>query len=230
MKILAVIPARGGSKGIKGKNIIDVAGKPLIAYTIAPALASLRRGTIQKLIVSTDSERIGTIAKGLGAQVPFLRPKNISADKSKSADVLLHAIRFFEEENIYFDTVMLLQPTAPLRTLADIESAVKLFKRKKADSLISCYRDELLNASILYHKRGDKAVAWRRDHNSGAPRQSREETFIRSGAIYMTRVDYLKRNRRIIAETPLLYEIDKSRSIDIDSVEDLKILRRMLCA
>ena len=101
MKILAIIPARGGSKGIKDKNIIDVCGKPLIQYSIDKSLELKESGLIDQVIISTDSQLIADVGIKLGAKVPFLRPKNISGDRAKSIDFILHALDFFQQQNIF---------------------------------------------------------------------------------------------------------------------------------
>src|SRR5690349_16860091 len=111
MRILTIIPARGGSKGIPKKNIIDVSGKPLIAYTIEPAMEILGAGSIDEVIVSTDSDEIAEVARSFGANVPFLRPEDISGDKAKSIEFIVHALDYFEQQGKSFDAVLLLQPT-----------------------------------------------------------------------------------------------------------------------
>jgi CMP-N,N'-diacetyllegionaminic acid synthase len=123
-KIIAIIPARGGSKGLPGKNIKRLAGKPLIAWTIEQAKKS---GWIDKLIVDTDDEKIAEIARKYGAEVPFLRPKELAQDKSSIYDVIFHALDWFKKIGLDFDSVALLEPTSPLRKDDDIDNAVRLF-------------------------------------------------------------------------------------------------------
>ncbi len=133
-RILALIPARGGSKGIKNKNIIELNGKPLIWYTI---IASLNSKYIDKTIVSTDSKMIATIAQSCGAEIPFIRPAEYATDTSKTVDVVLHAIQELKNSNEIFDDLVLLQPTQPLRTAEDIDSAIELFYQKGERGLTS---------------------------------------------------------------------------------------------
>ena len=123
-RILALIPARGGSKGIKDKNIIELCGKPLIAYSIDAAKNSKY---IDDILVSTDSEKIAEVAKKYGARVPFLRPYELATDTSTTLDVVLHAIDYVNKEEKKYDTLILLQPTAPLRKTEDIDSAIEKF-------------------------------------------------------------------------------------------------------
>ena len=125
--ILGLIPARAGSKGIPGKNIKDIMGKPLIAYSIEGALKS---SYIDRVVVSTEDDKIAEISKELGAEVPFRRPSVFASDEASSADVVLHALRFFQKQGLLTDSIMLLQPTSPLRSREDIDKAVELFYKR----------------------------------------------------------------------------------------------------
>lgn len=230
MKILVVIPARGGSKGIKDKNIIDVCGKPLIQYSIDQSLELKKISLVNEIIISTDSQKIAKIGRKLGANVPFLRPESISGDKAKSIDFILHAINYYEEKNIFFDAVLLLQPTSPMRDGKLLESAIKLFKGGKSDSLISCYKEEYINDLVMYKSKvGNVLIPLNEKHNKGVRRQDHGDVFVRNGAIYLTSVKYLKETEQIISDYPLLIEMRKSQSINIDTLEDLEILKRALC-
>lgn len=233
MKILAIIPARSGSKGIPNKNIIDVCGKPLIQYSIDSALSLKAKGLIEKVIISTDSDTIAQISLKLGAEVPFLRPKEISGDKSKSIDLINHAIRSFEDINECYDAILLLQPTSPLRKLKHLEKSIKLLKNNlQLDSVISCYREEYINDLVMYKsdkENIDKLNPLNQNHNKGVRRQDHGDVYVRNGAIYLTRVDYLKGTNQIISNSPLLIEMKKSESINVDSIEDLEILKKIIC-
>ena len=233
MKILAIIPARSGSKGIPNKNIIDVCGKPLIQYSIESALSLKAKGLIEKVIISTDSDTIAKISLKLGAEVPFLRPKEISGDKSKSIDFITHAIKYFEDINEFYDFILLLQPTSPLRKLKHLEKSIKLLKNNmQLDSLISCYREEYINDLVMYKtdkENIDKLNPLNQNHNKGVRRQDHGDVYVRNGAIYLTRVDYLKGTNQIISNSPLLIEMKKSESINVDSIEDLEILKKIIC-
>ena len=228
-KYLIVIPARGESKGIRKKNIVDLCGKPLIAYTIEPALKIINKGLAEKIIISTDSEEIKNVSESLGIEVPFLRPKSISGDKAKSVDLLLHAINFFEALKIFFCATILLQPTTPLRKYEDIYKSIKLFEKGSNNSLISVYKEEYINNLVMYKKDDNKAIPLNKNHNQGIRRQEHKATYIRNGAIYITDIEYLKKTKKIISDIPLLYEMPKSRSINLDTPEDLKMLRGLLC-
>src|SRR3989339_1726633 len=137
--IIAIIPARAGSKGLPGKNIRLLLGKPLISWTIEHALSSKY---IDKVIVSTDDRKIAEISRKCGAAVPFIRPAKLATDKAKGIDVILHAVRWFEKKRNKFDLIMLLQPTSPLRTAGDIEAAIELLFEKKAGAVVSVCETE----------------------------------------------------------------------------------------
>lgn len=231
MKVLLLIPARCGSKGIPDKNIIDICGKPLIAYSIQQGLSALDAGLSGELVVSTDCEKIAFIARKYGAQVPFLRPENISGDKAKSVEVVIHALDFFEGRGETFDIVLLLQPTTPIRPQGLLKYALDLFaSNPDAESLISVYREDYINDLVMYSRQGHYAYALNPDHNKGMRRQDHGSSYVRNGVIYITSVPYIRASGRIIADRPLLVEMKKSDSINIDSMEDVEMLRRYWCA
>lgn len=228
-KGLIIIPARGGSKGIKNKNIIDVCGKPLIFYTIDAALKAKKNGVVDEVIISTDSEKIADVSSRLGASVPFLRPKSISGDKAKSIDFMLHAIDYFEKKGIFYDYLILLQPTSPLRNYDDIRGSVDVFLNNKGNSLISVCKEDRVDETELYYKKNDLGIPLSQKHNKGIRRQDLNDLFIRNAAIYITSTEYLKKERKIISDNPLLFEMPQKRSLDIDTKKDLEKLRNFLC-
>ncbi len=229
MSLLAIIPARCGSKGIPFKNIVDVCGKPLIQYTIEIALELKSKKLVTEVIVSTDCEEIATIARKSGVNVPFLRPNNIAGDLSRSTDYISHALGYFEENQVTYDTFMVLQPTSPLKTYDDVASAINIFQKNNNKSLISVYKEETINNLIMYSKEGDIAIPLEADHNKGVRRQDHGAVYIRNGAIYITNVEYFKTKKNIISELPLMYEMKKNNSINIDTFADLEYVRKILC-
>jgi len=230
MNILAIIPARCGSKGILDKNIIDICGKPLIAYSIEQGLMILEDNLISRLIVSTDCEMIAEIACKFGAEVPFLRPKSISDDKAKSIEFVIHALDFYEERGERFDAVLLMQPTSPMRSPDLLKQAVELFvSNADAKSLISVYEEEYINDLVMYRKEGDLAVPLNPGHNKGIRRQDHGSIYVRNGSIYITSVLYLRAKGSLIADKPLLVNMNKSDSINVDTIEDVELLRRHWC-
>lgn len=228
MRYLAIVPARGGSKGIKDKNILKIQNRYLIEYSITPALDLVREGIIDKLILSTDSEKIAHIGRSLGIEVPYLRPAAISGDKAKSIAYVLHAIEYFKHTGVDFDAVIILQPTCPLRDKSDIQNAISLFECGGANSLITCYCEEYINDLVIYHKKNNLAQPIHSDHNKGVRRQDLEPLYIRNGAIYITQVEYLIHYKRIIADLPLMYVMPKYKSVNLDTLDDLYFLERIL--
>jgi CMP-N,N'-diacetyllegionaminic acid synthase len=229
MKFLCIIPARCGSKGIPHKNIIDVDGKPLIQYTIEIAKQLKDNGQIKDLIVSTDCKEVANISERLGVRVPFFRPGNISGDKAKSVDYIIHAVNFFEKINIKYDAVIVLQPTSPLKKYDDIVGAIDIFNKYQNDSLISVYKEKTVNNLIMYYKNNDEAIPLSKDHNQGLRRQDHGAVYVRNGAIYIVNIDYIKKRQSMISDVPLMYEMSKNNSINIDGYEDLEYVRNLLC-
>jgi len=230
MNILCIIPARCGSKGIKNKNIIDVCGKPLIAYTIEKALNLKNNNLIDKVIVSTDCDTIANISINLGAGVPFLRPKDISNDKAKSIDFILHAINFYEQKDINYDAILLLQPTSPIRDIKILKKSIEIFKNDDANSLISVYKEEYINDLVMYRNINNKSLKPLNElHNKGVRRQEHGSVYVRNGSVYITKVAYLKKEKQIISNKPLFIEMNKNSSINIDTMEDLEYVRNILC-
>lgn len=222
---IIIIPARAGSKGIPNKNIVKINGKPLIVYTIETALKAKRKGIVDKVIVSTDSEKIATIAMNAGAEVPFLRPSFLASDTAKSVDVLIHAINYYKEKDIFYEEVILLQPTTPLRTVEDIFKAIEIYDDSDAKSLITCYKEEYVCDLVSYYKEGNYAVPLNKNHNKGARRQDVKDIYIRNGAIYITDVKYMIDKRKVISDLPLVYEMPAERSYNIDTYSDLELIR-----
>jgi len=231
MRILAIVPARCGSKGIPDKNIIDICGKPLMGYSIEQGRVLFEDRVEGRLVVSTDCEKIAAVAREYGAEVPFLRPEGISGDKAKSIEFVLHALDYFEGTGDVFDAVLLLQPTAPVRAPGMLQEAIALFeKTPDAQSLISVYEEEYINDLVMYRKEGDYADALNPNHNKGVRRQDHGSVFVRNGAVYITSVPYLREHGMLISDRPLMIEMKKSESINIDTMEDVDMLRRYWCA
>ena len=229
MRYLCIIPARCNSKSIPFKNIVDLCDKPLIAYTIEAVLELKVKKLISDFIVSTDCKEIADVAKNYGAEVPFLRPKKIAEDKAKSVDYVLNSINYYEERGIKFDAVLILQPTSPLKSFEDIKKSIEIFSKNDKDSLISAYKEDSINKLIMYRKENDVAIPLNNEHNKGIRRQDYGSVYIRNGAIYITNVEYLKKEKKIISDIPLIYEKKKKRSINIDTYEDLELVRNLLC-
>jgi len=219
MKVLGIIPARGGSKGVPGKNIKPLAGKPLIVYTIETALAS----QLTDVVVSTDDDSIASVAREAGANVPFRRPAELSSDSARSIPVAQHALRFMEEANsVEYDATMLLQPTAPFRTVEDINRAVELLKASGADSVISVQDVEAFHPARMKYLEGDRLID--PPFGEAYENQSRQELppmYIRNGAIYLTRRNVLLNNSYKGIDCRALI-MPPERSVNIDTVHDFE--------
>ena len=213
MKVLAVIPARGGSKGIPRKNIKKLGGKPLIAWTIE---AALKAPSINRVIVSTDDEEIAAVAEQFGAEVPFKRPIAIARDDTPGLDPVLHAI----ENSPDSDWVLLLQPTSPLRSVDDIEGIIKLCQEKGALSAVSVA--EVGKHPFWMYQRSSDMRLQPLIPNRGEimRRQDLPSVYVLNGALYLARPDWLIENQGFIGPETLGYVMPVERSVDLDTPLD----------
>lgn len=215
-RILALIPARGGSKGIKNKNIIDLNGRPLISYTIEAAINSKY---VDDIVVSTDSEIIARIAEKYGAEVPFIRPKELAADTSKTIDAVIHAVRTLSELGRKYDTLLLLQPTQPLRTSNDIDGAIELFYAREKMGIVSV---SLVDDHPLLIRSIDKngKLTSLLKSTSTCRRQDMKLFYRVNGCIYINSINELS-DQTSFNDNPIGYIMKRSHSIDIDEMKDL---------
>ena len=227
-KILAVIPARGGSKGVPRKNIYLVAGKPLIAYTLEAALAVRHR--LHRLIVSTDDAEIAKVARRYGVDVPFMRPADLAGDGVPMFPVLQHAVRTVEAmDNVHLDWVLLLQPTAPFRTPQDIESALDLAAGGGCDSVISVVQVFAVHPNLMKRIENDRLLPFCFEEQEGTRRQDYQPpAYMRNGAIYLTRRAVLMEQNSIWGQVIRPYIMPEERSVSIDSEMDMKLAELML--
>jgi CMP-N,N'-diacetyllegionaminic acid synthase len=228
MKIFAVIPARGGSKGLPRKNIRPLGGKPLIAWTIEQAL---KVKEIDQLICSTDDHEIANVAQSFGCDVPFMRPKKLAGDFIPGAEVTIDAIEYFERQGERFDTALHLQCTCPFRTCEDIESAIEKYRRESAQSLVSvCALDYPLEWMYTVSEEGKlREIAGESDQSPLKQRQRFEKIFRPNGAIYLCDADLLKMKRTLINSESIAFEMTKRHSLDIDDETDLEIAN-LICS
>ena len=219
-KIIAIIPARSGSKGLKDKNIKILNGKPLIAYTIDAAIES---AVFDRIIVSTDSEVYAEISREYGAEVPFLRSVENSDDKADSWVVVREVLSNLNEK---FDIVVLLQPTSPLRTKNDIKCALDLFFAKDADSVFSvCETDHpMFWCNTINDNLSAKGFIKKEFLK---PRQQLPKTYTINGAIYIVKIDLLDK-MNLYSDKGYIYIMDKVKSIDIDSEIDFELAKIIL--
>lgn len=227
MRNIAVIPARSGSKGLPDKNIREINGKPLLAYTIEAALDS---GCFDIVHVSTDSEKYAGIAREYGADVPFLRSAELASDTANTWDAVREALSRYADIGKTFETVMLMQPTTPLRTGEDVRAAYRLMQEKKARSVIAvCEVDhsplwcDTIPEDGNMKGFGRKDLAW-------VTRQELKPFYRVNGAIYLLTV-----TENTITDDDDIYEnncyalfMDRKKSIDIDCEDDLELVEFML--
>lgn len=224
MRNLAIIPARSGSKELKDKNIRLLAGKPLLAYTIEAAIQSKM---FTEVHVSTDSEKYADIARSYGANVPFLRPKELSTDNIGTWEVVRHIIKEYEKRNTVFDTATVLQPTSPLRDARDIQSAFSIYKEKKAESVMSvCEMEHTpLWANILPENHSMKDFI-RPEYDI---RRQELPTFYRqNGAIYIQSIELILQERSLYGENSYAYIMSLEKSVDIDNIWDFRIAEMIM--
>lgn len=226
-KVLGVIPARGGSKGIPKKNIVDLAGKPLINYTIE---AAQKASLLTHLVVSTDDTSIADVARAAGAPVPFMRPAELSTDTAMSLPVVLHALEAMEREcACVFDAVMLLQPTAPFRTAEDIDECLRILFDSGADSVVS-----VVDVDGYHPLRMKRIVAGRlinyidQGYEDMRPRQQLPKAYIRNGSVYAVQRDVLLDQNTLVGKDARPYVMPSERSVNIDNMLDLALARLYL--
>ena len=225
MRNIAIIIARSGSKGLKDKNIRLLNGKPLMAYTIEAALKSKCFDTV---MVSTDSIKYKKIAEEYGAEVPFLRSKVNSKDKTSPWDVVKEVLDKYKEMGKEFDTLCLLQPTSPLRDDRDIKKAYKLFVDKKANAVASMCE---LECSIHLVNKLPKSLSMDNfipEKNYNKRRQDIEPYYRFNGALYISKVKTFYKDMNIYKHKCYAYIMDRNKSYDIDNKFDLKIVETIM--
>ena len=227
-KILGITLARGGSKGIKDKNIVKINNKPLIQYTIDEALKSK---LLTHYIISTDSKKIKEVSLKIGAQVPFIRPKKLSTDSSSSVAALQHAVNFMENLNkIKYDYVIEIMCTNPLKKCNDINSIIKKIIRTKADTVIAVHQLEDHHPRRIKKIVKDKIVDFCLKEKKESRRQDLQpNAYIRSGSIYAIKRDYLmKKNARYGSKNSRPYILPQDKALNIDTKIDLLIAKQVL--
>ncbi|HYC48509.1 MAG TPA: acylneuraminate cytidylyltransferase family protein [Burkholderiales bacterium] len=212
MNVLGLIPARGGSKSIPRKNIRDLCGKPLIAHTIAAARSAT---SLARVVVSTDDDEIAAVAQAWGADVPFMRPAELALDDTPGVEPVLHALAQLPE----FDWVLLLQPTSPLRTAADIDGIVARCRKRDASSAVSVC-EAAKHPYWMYERDAEDRLVPVVDRPLVTRRQSLPPVYALNGALYLAQRDWLQQQRALIARDTLAYVMPPERSVDIDSALD----------
>ncbi|HET9530019.1 MAG TPA: acylneuraminate cytidylyltransferase family protein [Blastocatellia bacterium] len=228
-RVLGLIPARGGSKGVPRKNIKLLCGKPLLEYTAQAALASR---LLSRVILSTEDEEIAEAGRRCGLEVPFLRPQELAADDTPMLPVIEHAVRWVEERGERFDAICLLQPTNPLRRAEEIDGCIELLIGTGADSVVTVlpvpaeYNPHWVyfqtEEGTLYLSTGEASPISRR--------QDLPPAFHREGSVYVTRRDVLMETGSLYGRRLVGYRLDPAGSVNIDTVEDWQRAALMLSA
>ena len=230
MNVLGLITARGGSKGIPGKNITPLAGRPLLAYTCDAALASR---SIARTIISTDDPKIADVARQCGIEAPFMRPQALATDTATSIDVALHALHWFiQTEKQTPDALLLLQPTSPLRTADHIDAAINIMHQHQADTVVSVVEvpHRFTPYNVMTLQGNTLQPFWQEEVTFD--RYRRQETprlYGRNGpAVLATQINTLLEKKSFYGDTVAPYLMSPRDSIDIDDAFDLEIAEYLL--
>ena len=222
-KYIAIIPARGGSKRLPGKNLMPIAGKPLIGWTIEAAIQS---GVFSRVIVSTDNWEIAVEAAKFGAEVPFMRPEELAQDHTPSIDVLIHAVKEVSAgyDQVAFTHIACLQPTSPLRSAENIREAAQLLEEKQADAVISVCRTEhspLWSNTLPESLSLDHFIP---EHIQKTPSQELPSFYRLNGAIYFCLIDRMVQEKTLFLQSnAYAYIMNRKDSIDIDDQVDFDL-------
>lgn len=224
LKNLAIITARSGSKGLKNKNILDLIGKPLMAYTIEAAIDS---AMFNRVHVSTDSENYANIAKDFGADVPFLRSNEMSSDTASSWDAVREVVHMYNAMGEFFDTITILQPTSPLRIAEDIVNGFSLFEEKQANVIVSVC--EMDHSPLWCNKLQDNLSLENFIAKENAVNRQGLDTYYRiNGALYIIKAELIEHDLDLYNEKSFAYIMPKERSIDIDTELDFMIAKAIM--
>lgn len=216
-RIVAIIPARGGSKGIPGKNIKSLCGKPLIAYSIETAQQSR---LVDAVAISTDSEEIAGVARSYGGDVPFLRPAEFAQDNSPDSEFLIHAVEWLEQNRNWTpEIIVLLQPTSPSRTAEDIDVVLQQMIDTDADSAKTVIHGGAFNPYKMWIDRGGKFMEPLFPENLHTPRQQLPEYYVQIGLVYATKTSFIK-SGEIWGPKVACVPVSADKLTDLDEPED----------
>ena len=228
LKILAVVPARGGSKGLPGKNTMPVAGKPLIAWSIEQARASR---LIDDVVVSTDREEIAQVARSHGAKVPFLRPAELATDTASSIDVVMHMLDRLAAGGERFDIVVLIEPTSPLRETSDIDGALeRLVATPGAESIVGVAGVEAVHPAFLFREHDGFLNSYTGMSASGVRRQDLETLLFIEGSVYAAYTESLRARGSFYHDRTIGWRVPRYKALEIDEMPDLIACEALLNA
>jgi len=220
-KILAIIPARGGSKGVPRKNIKLLAGKPLIVWTIEEAKKSKY---ISKLILSSEDDEIINVAKEYGCEVPFKRPVKLAQDNTPGIDAILHAI----EQCPGYDYIILLQPTSPLRTSEDIDDFISYFINQNVNACVSVCEPSKSPYWMYQLGTSNNLIPLLKENASISRRQDLPKAYALNGALYIANIEWIKQTKNFVTDETVAYVMPVNRSYDIDTIDDFQICEYLL--
>lgn len=220
MNILAIIPARGGSKGVKNKNIIDLNGKPLIHYTINEAE---KVDELKRIVVSTESNLIKSVCDEIGDYIPFMRSDELAQDHSRTIDVVKNIINRLEKEyNEVYDYVCLLQPTSPLRTAKDIQNCIDIIKNQVDGSVVSLAKVDEPHPYKMKVIEDGEIKPFMEGEDSSIPRQELPEVYELNGAVYLCEIHKFMKENTFFAKPSTPYMMPMERSVNINNHFDLR--------
>ena len=227
MKVLGIVTARGGSKGVPRKNVRLLAGKPLLQYTAEAARAAK---LLTKTILTTDDKEIAEVGRQCGLEVPFLRPPELARDDTPTLPVLQHAVRFLEDRGEFFDAICLLQPTNPMRQSSDIDACVALLEKTGVDSVVTVLPVPAeYNPHWVYFRNDDGTFRLSTGEKTPIPRrQLLPPAFHREGSVYVMRRAVLMLKNSLFGDTLAGQLMDPARSVNIDTMEDWAEAEKLL--
>ena len=224
-KVVALVTARGGSKGVPGKNIRLLAGKPLIAWSIEQARAAR---TVDRVIVSTEDDAIASVARSCGAEIPFMRPAALATDEATSEDVVIHALDWLDREQRSPRLLILVEPTSPLRQPSDLDSAVRLFDSlPQAGAVVSVCEAEH-HPAWMGPIGDDGRMASFAQSIKHTSRHALEVAYRLNGAVYVTETDYFRETHGFYGERTYAYVMPRDRSVDINDELDFIVAEALM--
>jgi len=226
-KILAIIPARGGSKGIPKKNIKPILGKPLIAWTIEQAQKSK---FISRVFVSTENKEIAAISEKSGVEIPFLRLDKFALDNSPTSDAIIYTLDTFEKMGEYYDIIIVLEPTSPLRKKDDIDNAIEtyLLHSSESESLVSVGEVQLENPYIMKIIENNHVIPFLENKQDFYQRQQLPPVYFPYGVIYLSTVQAIRKYGTFYQETTIPYKIERWQNYEIDDIYDFYCVETIL--
>ena len=226
-KILALIPARGGSKGIPEKNIKPLLGKPLIAWTIEQAQKSKY---ISRVFVSTEDKKIAKIAEHYDVEVPFLRPDEFAQDNSPTSDAIFHTLDTFEKMGEHYDIIIILEPTSPLRKKDDIDNAIEIYLQRSStsESLVSVGEVQLENPYIMKIIENNYVIPFLENKQKFYQRQQLPTIYFPYGVIYLSTVKAFRECGTFYQKTTIPYKIERWQNYEIDDIYDFYCVETIL--